>query len=155
VGVVSAGILLYRRGGARIEVLLVHPGGPFWRRKDTGAWSIAKGEIAEGEDLLAAALREFHEETGFAAGGTAVPLGRVRQTGGKVVHAWAVEGDADPAALESNTFEMEWPPRSGRRQSFPEVDRAAWFDLEEAGRRIIPAQIAFLDALVAEVSSDR
>lgn len=127
----------------------MHPGGPFWMRKDLGAWSIPKGEAEEGEDLLAVAHRELAEETGFTAAGRAIPLGRVRQKGGKVVHAWAVEGDADPAQLRSNTFEIEWPPRSGRRQVFPEVDRAAWFDLGEARRRIHPAQAAFVDALVA------
>jgi predicted NUDIX family NTP pyrophosphohydrolase len=146
---VSAGILLYRRadhGG--LEVLLVHPGGPFWARKDLGAWSIPKGLPDEGEDLLAAARREFLEETGFTAAGEAVALGQVRQANGKIVHAWAIEGEADPRALKSNTFEMEWPRGSGRKRSFPEVDRAQWFEPDEARRRIVPAQAAFLDALL-------
>jgi predicted NUDIX family NTP pyrophosphohydrolase len=145
----SAGLLLHRSTARGLEVLLVHPGGPFWARKDLGAWSIPKGEVGEGEDLLAVARREFQEETGFAAGGPAIPLGHVRQAGGKVVHAWAVRGDLDPAALRSNTFEIEWPRGSGRMRTFPEVDRAAWFDLAEARRRIVPAQAAFLDALDA------
>jgi predicted NUDIX family NTP pyrophosphohydrolase len=146
---VSAGILLYRRadhGG--LKVLLVHPGGPFWARKDLGAWSIPKGLPDEGEDLLAAARREFLEETGFTAAGEAVALGQVRQANGKIVHAWAIEGEADPRALKSNTFEMEWPRGSGRKRSFPEVDRAQWFEPDEARRRIVPAQAAFLDALL-------
>jgi predicted NUDIX family NTP pyrophosphohydrolase len=143
----SAGILLYRSTPSGLEVLLVHPGGPFWARRDRGAWSIPKGEVDEGEDLLAAARRELREETGFSAEGRALPLGEVRQRGGKRVHAWAVEGDADPVALESNTFELEWPPRSGRVRSFPEVDRAAWFGLEEARERILSGQVPFLDAL--------
>ncbi len=129
-------------------MLLVHPGGPFWQRKDLGAWSIPKGEAAEGEDLLAAARREFREETGSPVEGSAIPLGCIRQSGGKIVHAWAVSGDLDPRSLQSNTFEMEWPRGSGRIRSFPEVDRAAWFDLAEARLRILPAQATFLDALV-------
>lgn len=144
----SAGLLLHRSTKRGLEVLLVHPGGPFWARKDLGAWSIPKGESAEGEDLLAAARRELHEETGFSADGPAVPLGTVRQRGGKVVHAWAVPGDVDPGKLRSNSFEIEWPRGSGHMRSFPEVDRAAWFDLAEARRRIVPAQAPFLDALV-------
>lgn len=150
---ISAGLLLHRTGAAGLEVLLVHPGGPFWVRKDVGAWSIPKGEAEEGEDLLAVARRELAEETGFATAGEPVPLGQVRQKSGKVVHAWAVRGDADPAALRSNTFEIEWPPRSGKRATFPEVDRAAWFDLAEARRRIVPAQAAFLDALATVVGA--
>jgi predicted NUDIX family NTP pyrophosphohydrolase len=130
-------------------VLLVHPGGPFWRGRDLGAWSIPKGEVAEGEDLLAAARREFEEETGFVADGPAMPLGQVRQKGGKRVHAWGVRGELDPAQLRSNRFELEWPPRSGSFQRFPEVDAAAWYGLEEARRRILPAQEPFLDALAA------
>lgn len=145
----SAGILLYRRGadGDR-EVLLVHPGGPFWTRKDLGAWSIPKGEHGDEEDPQACALRELEEETGVAldAGGL-MDLGEVRQRGGKVVRAWACEGDLDVTRLVSNTFTMEWPPRSGRQQEFPEVDRAAWFGVDEARRRINPAQAAFLDRL--------
>lgn len=133
----------------------MHPGGPFWARRDRGAWSIPKGEPTADEDLLAAARRELHEETGFVADGPALPLGDVRQAGGKTVHAWAVAGDADPDRLRSNTFEIEWPPRSGRRQTFPEVDRAAWFDLAEAHRRILPAQRAFLDALSTALGAPR
>jgi predicted NUDIX family NTP pyrophosphohydrolase len=149
---VSAALLLHRSVAGALEVLLVHPGGPFWQHRDLGAWSIPKGEVGDGEDLLAAARREFHEETGFSPEGDAIPLGQVRQAGGKVVHAWAVAGDVDPRALRSNTFEMEWPKGSGRVQSFPEVDRAAWFDLAEARRRILPAQAKFLDALVAALA---
>ena len=136
-------------------MLLVHLGGPFWQRKDLGTWSIPKGEVGEGEDLLAAARREFTEETGFSADGRAIGLGHVRQAGGKVVHAWAVEGDADPAALRSNTFQIEWPRGSGRMRSFPEVDRAEWFTLDEARRHLIPAQTAFLDVLMAELGLSR
>ena len=146
----SAGLLLYRSTSRGLEVLLVHPGGPFFARKDLGAWSIPKGETSEGEDLLDAARREFSEETGFSAEGRAIALGEVRQPGGKIVHAWAVRGDADPARLASNHFELEWPRGSGRSQSFPEVDEARWFDLAEARRRILPAQAAFLDRLLAE-----
>jgi predicted NUDIX family NTP pyrophosphohydrolase len=145
----SAGIVLHRDGGeGSIEVLLVHPGGPFWARKDIGAWSIPKGEYDEGDDPRACALREFEEETGVrlqAAG--LVELGSVRQRAGKEVVAWACAGDLDAAAITSNTFEIEWPPRSGRRQTFPEVDRAEWFALEEARRRINPAQAELLDRL--------
>jgi predicted NUDIX family NTP pyrophosphohydrolase len=150
---ISAGLLLYRSAPAGVEVLLVHPGGPFWARKDLGAWSIPKGEAEEGEDLLAVAHRELAEETGFTATGSALSLGQVRQRSGKVVHAWAVPSDADPSRLRSNTFEIEWPPRSGRVRAFPEVDRAEWFDLAEARRRINPAQAAFLDALVAALGA--
>ena len=142
----SAGLLLYRRR-ATLEVLLVHPGGPFWAGKDDGAWSIPKGELAPGEDPLAAALRELREETGFATEGPFVALSPVKQRGGKLVHAWAAEGDADPAALVSNTFEMTWPPRSGRKQAFPEADRAAWFPLDEARRRILAGQGPLIDEL--------
>ncbi|MGE3273532.1 MAG: NUDIX domain-containing protein [Vicinamibacterales bacterium] len=143
----SAGLLLYRHREGRLEVLLIHPGGPYWARRDEGAWSIPKGTPEPGEDLITTARREFAEETGFAAPGPAIPLGSIRQKAGKVVHAWAVEGDADPAALSSNTFEMEWPPRSGRRQVFPEVDRCAWLDLDAARAKMLPAQAAFLDRL--------
>jgi predicted NUDIX family NTP pyrophosphohydrolase len=145
----SAGILLHRRrDAAGLEVLLVHPGGPFWAKKDAGAWSIPKGEHDDGEDAQACAVREFAEETGSApAPGELRDLGEVRQRGGKVVRAWALAGDLDAEAIRSNTFEVEWPPRSGRRQTFPEVDRAAWFGLDEARERINPAQAAFLDRL--------
>jgi len=143
----SAGLLLFRGEGAGLEVLLVHPGGPFWRSRDAGAWSIPKGGIEPGEDSLAAARREFSEETGGTASGEALPLTPVRQAGGKVVLAWAVRGDFDPASLRSNTFELEWPPRSGRTASFPEVDRAAWFPLPEARRRVLAGQRPLIDEL--------
>jgi predicted NUDIX family NTP pyrophosphohydrolase len=148
----SAGLLLFRSTPNGVEVLLVHPGGPLFARKDLGAWSIPKGEIEEGEELLAVAHRELAEETGFAADGPALPLGQVQQRGGKIVHAWAVRGDADPVALRSNTFEMEWPPKSGKLREFPEVDRAAWFGLDEARGKINPAQAEFLDRLAAELA---
>jgi predicted NUDIX family NTP pyrophosphohydrolase len=144
----SAGILLYRHGAAGPEVLLVHPGGPFWARRDAGAWSIPKGEHADGEEPVDCARREFAEETGSALPlEELVPLGEVRQRSGKRVEAWAAEGDLDPAAVRSNTFELEWPPRSGRTQTFPEVDRAAWFALDEAQQRLLPAQAPFVDRL--------
>lgn len=145
--VVSAGVLLFRTTDRGVEVLLVHPGGPFWRRKDAGAWTIPKGEVQPGEALIAAARREFREETGWPAEGEAVSLGQVRLASRKVVHAWAIEGEFDPARLHSNTFELEWPPRSGTRQAFPEADKAAWFTVDEARQRIIAAQAPFLDAL--------
>ena len=151
----SAGILLWRLTGARLEVMLVHPGGPFWARKDEGAWSIPKGEIPEGEEPVATAAREFVEETGCALQGDLVALGSVKQKSGKVVHAWALRGDFDVATLRSNTFEMEWPPRSRKMQSFPEVDRAEWFEVDAARRKINPAQEAFLDRLERLTSSDR
>jgi predicted NUDIX family NTP pyrophosphohydrolase len=144
----SAGILLFRRGAAGPEVLLVHPGGPFWARKDHGAWSIPKGEHGDDEAPLDCARREFAEETGTVLPeGALVALGEVRQRGGKRVLVWAAEGDLDPASVRSNTFEIEWPPRSGRRQEFPEIDRAAWFGLEEARERLLAAQAPFLDRL--------
>jgi predicted NUDIX family NTP pyrophosphohydrolase len=144
----SAGILLFRRRADGPEVLLVHPGGPYWARKDRGAWSIPKGEHGDGEDPLACARREFEEETGSAPpSGDPVALGEVRQRGGKRVQAWAVEGDFDPARLRSNTFELEWPPRSGRTRAFPEVDRAEWFGVGEAAERLLPAQVPFLERL--------
>jgi predicted NUDIX family NTP pyrophosphohydrolase len=148
--VTSAGILLFRRGGDVVEVLLVHPGGPFWARKDLGAWSIPKGEADEGEELRACALRELEEELGAPlaiAAEDLIELGSVRLKSGKVVHCWAAEAEFDPASLRSNTFTMEWPPRSGEQREFPEVDRAEWFGLEEAGRRINSAQAALLDRL--------
>lgn len=143
----SAGLLLYRRREATLEVFLVHPGGPFWAKKDAGAWSIPKGEAAEGEDLLTRARQEFAEETGFALAGDFRPLAPVKQAGGKIVHAWAVEGDCDADAIRSNSFAMEWPPRSGRVRSFPEVDRAAWFSLGAAREKINKAQANLLDQL--------
>jgi predicted NUDIX family NTP pyrophosphohydrolase len=144
----SAGILLYRGRTGAPEVLLVHPGGPFWERKDQGAWSIPKGEYEEGEDPRACALREFEEELGGAPpAGALTELGTTRLAGGKLVSAWAAEGDLDPASVVSNTFTLEWPPRSGVLREFPEVDRAEWFSLAEARRRINPAQVAFLERL--------
>jgi predicted NUDIX family NTP pyrophosphohydrolase len=152
----SAGILLYRAGSAGpAEVLLVHPGGPFWEKKDLGAWSIPKGEVTDGEDPLAAARRELAEETGFQAAPPFVPLEPVQQRAGKTVMAWVAAGDADPAALVSNSFSMEWPPGSGRRQSFPEVDRAAWFSLSEARQRILAGQRPLLDQLAALLGRQR
>ena len=145
----SAGILLYQRKSRRFEVFLVHPGGPFWKNKDVGAWSLPKGEYQPGEDALDAARREFREETGFEApGGEWIPLGDIRQAGGKVVTAWAAEGNCVAEEIRSNMFEMEWPPKSGRKQEFPEVDRAGWFSLVEAKTRIVAGQAAFLDRLV-------
>ena len=143
----SAGILLYRRKPAGLEVLLVHPGGPYWRGRDDGAWTIPKGEIAEGEEALAAARRELAEETGIVAKGPFMALEPVRQKAGKRVTAFACEGDCDAAAIVSNTFSMEWPPRSGRQHEFPEVDRAEWFDLHRAAAKINAAQAAFLAEL--------
>ncbi len=151
----SAGIVVYRRQGEIIEVLLVHPGGPFWRNRDLGAWSIPKGEYSDGEDPEAAARREFTEETGWSLQGELLPLGEVRQQGGKVVTAFAVEGDFDVGSLKSNVFEMEWPPRSGRIASFPEVDRAGWFALAEARDKIIAGQRALLDKVEALVTGAR
>jgi predicted NUDIX family NTP pyrophosphohydrolase len=154
----SAGLLLFRRRDGGLEVLLVHPGGPFWAKKDLGAWSIPKGEHEEGEDARACALREFEEEIGSpptpAPGvGELDDLGTVRQKAGKVVQAWALEGDLDAAEVRSNTFSMQWPPRSGRMHEFPEVDRAEWFALAQARERINPAQAAFLDRLANRFGS--
>jgi predicted NUDIX family NTP pyrophosphohydrolase len=147
----SAGLILYRRRKEGIEVFLVHPGGPFWAKKDLGSWSLPKGEYTEGEDPLAAAQREFHEETGFTAAGTFTPLGELKQSGGKLVSAWAMEGDCDPARLSSNIFQMEWPPRSGRNIEVPEVDRGAWLSIEEARTKLLTGQLAFLDELLAKL----
>lgn len=143
----SAGILLYKRKDRALLVLLVHPGGPFWRNKDAGAWSIPKGECAEGEDAESAARREFVEELGRLPPGPLLPLGRIRQRGGKLVDAFALEGDFDVERISGGSFEIEWPPRSGRRQSFPEVDRAAWFLVPEARQKITAGQHLFLDRL--------
>lgn len=145
----SAGLLLYRVGSSgTVEVLLVHPGGPFWAKKDEGAWSIPKGEFQDDEDPLSAAKREFAEETGVAAPtGAMTPLGPARQPGGKLVYAWAVESDFNPLALKSNTFSLEWPPKSGRRQEFPEVDRAAWLTFDEARGKILKGQVELLAQL--------
>ena len=148
----SAGILLYRRTNGEPEVLLVHPGGPYWEKKDLGAWSIPKGEYDDAEDPRACALREFEEELGARPPeGELAALGSAKQSGGKVVTAWAVEGDLDPAGARSNTFTLEWPPRSGVMREFPEVDRADWFTLDDARRRINPAQAVFLDRLREEL----
>lgn len=144
---VSAGILMYRIRTGVLEVFLAHPGGPFFVKKDAGAWGIPKGLIDEGEDPLAAARREFEEETGFPARGEVIPLAPVRQKGGKIVHAWAMEGDCDPEKIKSNTFMLEWPPHSGRKQEYPEVDRAGWFGMNEAKERINSAQAGFLEEL--------
>lgn len=145
----SAGLLPFRRANGSIEVFLVHPGGPFWKNKDLGAWSLPKGEYERGEEPFAAALREFEEETGFHAGGAEfVPLGEIRQAGGKAIVAWAFERDLDPSLARSNTFEMEWPPKSGKVQEFPEVDRAGWFSLAEARIKMLPGQVGFLERLV-------
>jgi predicted NUDIX family NTP pyrophosphohydrolase len=143
----SAGLLMYRRHNP-LEVFLVHPGGPFWAKKDLGAWSIPKGEYAGDEQPLHAARREFEEETSFPAIGDFIELGEIKQPGGKIVTAWAFEGDCDPQNLRSNTFETEWPPRSGRRMEFPEVDRGRWLSIEEARRYLLPAQLVFLDRLL-------
>ncbi len=145
----SAGLLLYRRRADRLEVFLVHPGGPFWSRKELGAWSIPKGEIQPDEEPLAAAQREFQEETGTWIDGPFSPLAPVRLASGKNVQAWAVEGDLDPTALRSNTFTMEWPRGSGRVQQYPEVDRGGWFTLDEASERIIKGQAPLLNDLAA------
>jgi predicted NUDIX family NTP pyrophosphohydrolase len=144
----SAGLLMFRRRDSNLQVFLVHPGGPFWREKDAGAWSIPKGEYEEGEDPLEAAKREFREETGIKPDGEFVALGQTKQSGGKVISAWAFEGDCSPAEVRSNTFSMEWPPKSGHEQEFPEVDRADWFDLNEARTRILKGQVVFLNWLV-------
>jgi predicted NUDIX family NTP pyrophosphohydrolase len=146
-GTSSAGLLLYRIRHAAIEVLLVHPGGPYWKTKDDGAWSIPKGEFSGAEDPLMAARREFFEETGVAIEGDLRALEPIQQSGGKLVHTWAVEGDLDPTTIVSNTFAIEWPPRSGRLQSFPEIDRAAWFALPEATRKILRGQVPLLEEL--------
>jgi predicted NUDIX family NTP pyrophosphohydrolase len=143
----SAGILLYRYISGCLEVLLVHPGGPFWAKKDAGAWSIPKGELEENEDPLAAARREFEEETGSAAAGEVIPLKPLRQPSGKIVYAWAIKGDFDPASLKSNAFTLEWPPKSGRQQEFPEIDQAGWFSMPVAGKKIHPGQAGFLTQL--------
>lgn len=143
----SAGILLYRMRGGGIEVFIVHPGGPFWAKKDYGAWSIPKGEYAEGEDSLAAAKREFHEETGFEVNGSFRALAPLKQASGKLISAWAVEGDVDALSVKSNTFSLEWPPRSGKVQEFPEVDRALWCDLPTAQKKLLRGQRPFLDQL--------
>lgn len=153
-GKTSAGILLYRYHSKELQVFLVHPGGPFWARRDTGAWSIPKGEYNTGDDPLAAALREWEEETGVAlqpGGPSFIPLEPVKQKGGKTVYAWAREGDIDPDQVQSNTFEMEWPPRSGKKTSFPEVDKAGWFNIPEARQKILEGQLPLIEALIKKL----
>lgn len=147
----SAGILLYRKTGSGIQLFLVHPGGPFWARKDDGAWSIPKGLYAEGEDALAAAKREFQEETGAAAEGEFVQLGNFRQPSGKVIVAWGLEGDFDISSMSSNMFSMQWPPKSGKQQEFPEVDRASWFSPAEAIRKVLKGQRPILKKLLSRL----
>lgn len=144
----SAGLLLYRLNAGSIEIFLVHPGGPFWKNKDAGAWSIPKGEVIVDEDPLEAAKREFGEETGYTCKGNFIPLEPVKMKSGKVVYAWALEQDIDPALIRSNNFEIEWPPRSGNMQVFPEVDRAGWFGISEAKEKINTAQQRLIDQLV-------
>jgi predicted NUDIX family NTP pyrophosphohydrolase len=152
-GRVSAGVVLWRRGEHGIEVLLAHMGGPYWVKKDHGHWTVPKGEVEPGEELEAVARREFREETGHPLpDATLVPLGQIRQKSGKVVHAWGVEGDLDASTAFSNTYEMEWPPKSGRIQSFPEIDRVEWFGLDEARRRLKAAQVPFLDRLAESLA---
>ena len=153
----SAGVLLYRRRGEEVEFLLVHPGGPFWRRKDDGAWTIPKGQVEDEEEPRACAIRELEEELGPAPEldpEQLIELGSIRQKAGKLVEAWAAEADFDPATLASNTFSMEWPPRSGSEQEFPEVDRAEWFDLEKAREKVLPAQAELLDRLLERLGSE-
>jgi predicted NUDIX family NTP pyrophosphohydrolase len=151
---ISAGLLLYRKRDRGIEVFLIHPGGPFWEKKDLGSWSIPKGLVEQDEDLLDAAKREFHEETGFRVSGPFLPLSPVKLKNGKTVYAWAAEGDLDAGAMKSNTFTMEWPPHSGRQQTFPEADRGAWYTLDEAVRKITAGQAALLDELRQRIKPD-
>ena len=148
----SAGILLFRERSGSVEVLLVHPGGPFWAKKDDAAWSIPKGEFNESEDPLAAARREFEEELGAPASGEFISLGSIKQSGGKRVHAWALRGEFDPMLLRSNTFRMEWPPKTGREMEFPEVDRAEWFDLVSARNKILKGQVELIERLQEAVA---
>lgn len=148
----SAGLVMYRWHDDRWQFLLGHPGGPFYKKKDFGVWSIPKGEPNEGEDFLAAAQREFHEETGLSAAGPFIELTPIQQKGGKTVHVWAFEADCDPATVVSNTFPMEWPPKSGRQVEFPEIDRAEFFDLFVAKQKVNPAQAALLEELTEKLS---
>lgn len=147
----SAGLLMFRRGRGELQVLLVHPGGPFWKNKDLGAWTIPKGEHDAGEEAFVAAAREFREETGIEPRGPFIALTPVKQSGGKVVAAWAFEGDGDAGAIRSNTFSLEWPRGSGRFQDFPEVDRAAWFSLDEARRKVLRGQVPLLEELASKI----
>jgi predicted NUDIX family NTP pyrophosphohydrolase len=148
----SAGILMFRRNDKSLEVFLIHPGGPFWAKKDAGAWSIPKGEYGGDESPLDAARREFNEETGSAVEGDFIPLAPIKQKGGKIVSAWAVEGDIDESTIHSNMFSVEWPPKSGRQVEFPEVDKAGWFSPDDARTKINQAQVAFIDALLAHIA---
>jgi predicted NUDIX family NTP pyrophosphohydrolase len=149
----SAGIVMYRYCASTLEIFLAHPGGPFWKNKDLGAWSIPKGEFDKGEDPLEAAKREFYEETGFAVNGNFIALGPVRQAGGKLVYAWAVEGNCKAESIKSNSFTLEWPPRSGRHKEFPEVDRAGWFSIELARKKILKGQLVLLDELQRQLKA--
>ncbi len=145
----SAGILLYRTKNKQVEILLVHPGGPFWKNKDDGSWSVPKGEFTNEENALDAAIREFEEETGIVCSGNFIELTAVTQKSGKIVYAWALQKDLDTATISSNTFQIEWPPKSGRMQEFPEVDKAEWFDVNTARQKIIPAQLPFISEILA------
>jgi predicted NUDIX family NTP pyrophosphohydrolase len=149
----SAGVVLYRIRDSKVEIFLVHPGGPFWTKKDAGAWSIPKGEFADDENPLATAKREFAEETGCIIDGNFIELTPVKQPGGKLVYAWAVEGDCRAESIKSNLFTLEWPPRSGKRKEFPEVDRAAWFDLTTAKEKILKGQVALLEDLERKLAN--
>lgn len=144
----SAGLLLYRKTNDEPELFLVHPGGPFWKNKDAGAWSIPKGEFTDDEDPLTAAKREFKEETGLPINGVFLPLSPVKQKSGKLIYAWAIEQDMDEASIKSNLFQMEWPPRSGKQQGFPEVDRAGWFSIAQAKEKIVPGQLPLINQLL-------
>ena len=148
----SAGILLYRRTKSKLEIMLVHPGGPFWKNKDEGSWSIPKGEFADDENALDAAKREFEEETGFSCNGDFLELKSVKQKSGKMVFAWALEKDVDTSKVKSNEFEMEWPPKSGKQQRFPEIDRAQWFSADEAKQKINASQSTFINELISIIS---
>ena len=150
----SAGLLMYRKRSEAVQVLLVHPGGPFWAKKDIGSWSIPKGEFGQDEDALKGARREFEEETGFLPTGNFIRLGAAKQPSGKLVHAWAFEGDLDAKKIKSNMFSMEWPPQSGKQQEFPEVDRAEWFTIETAREKILKGQVEFLDELLRTLEAD-
>ncbi len=151
----SAGLLMYRWSAHRLQVLLVHPGGPYWAKRDKGAWSLPKGEIERTDQPLETAQREFQEETGIAPQPPFMSLGSIKLASGKRVHGWAFEGDCDPQSIRSNTFTLEWPPRSGKRQVFPEIDRAAWFEIKVAKDKINPGQIAFLDTLLGTIHPPR
>jgi len=155
---ISSGLLMYRGGTEHsnsVEILLAHPGGPFWKNKDDGAWTIPKGEVTPGEDLLMAAIREFTEETALTPAPPFVPLGEIKHKSGKIVHAWAFQGDCDPAEIRSNTFELEWPPKSGRIQEFPEIDRAKFYDLAAARQKILASELPLLDRLAELVISNQ